>query len=212
MPRTRKSAPVYAPFDSDRRALLASTLNAGFAGLIFGGLSAASVEHLSAAEQSGGGTATGISLAKGVRRIITGHNGKGRSYIIKDDRITGGTFPSLYKATGELPLGAGPAEETSGVRPTDAPQLEPSLGGSSFHFVTLPPTPPGAKPGWHRTETLDYNILMGGELVLMLDEGETKLYPGDVVIQRNTLHAWRNDTKAPVYWVAVLVPMKLPAR
>ena len=95
--------------------------------------------------------------------------------------------------------------------PTDAPQLEPALGGSSFHFVTLPPTPAGAKPGWHRTLTLDYNILLGGELVLMVDEGETKLYPGDVVIQRNTLHAWRNDTKTPVYRVAVLVPIRRSA-
>jgi quercetin dioxygenase-like cupin family protein len=94
---------------------------------------------------------------------------------------------------------------------TDAPQLEPALGGSSFHFVTLPPTPKGAKPGWHRTETLDYNILLGGELVLMVDEGETTLHPGDVVIQRNTLHAWRNDTNAPVYWVAVLVPIRRSA-
>jgi uncharacterized cupin superfamily protein len=92
--------------------------------------------------------------------------------------------------------------------PTDAPQLEPSPGGSSFHFVTLPPTAAGAKPFWHRTMTLDYNILLGGDLVLMVDEGETTLHPGDVVIQRNTSHAWRNDTKTPVYWVAVLVPIR----
>jgi quercetin dioxygenase-like cupin family protein len=92
--------------------------------------------------------------------------------------------------------------------PTDAPQLEPALGGSSFTFVTLPPTPKGAKPGWHRTTTLDFNILLGGDLVLMVDEGETLLHPGDVVIQRNTMHAWRNDTSAPVYWVAVLVPIR----
>ena len=103
--------------------------------------------------------------------------------------------------------GPGPSGEPQKILPTDAPQLEPSLGGSSFHFVTLPPTPRGAKPGWHRTMTLDYNILLGGELVLMVDEGETTLHPGDVVIQRNTLHAWRNDTKSLVYWVAVLVPI-----
>lgn len=40
---------------------------------------------------------------------------------------------------------------------------------------------------------------------------ETKLSPGDVVIQRNTMDAWRNDTKAPVYWVAVLVPIRRQA-
>lgn len=203
-------SPLHRPVDPERRSFLELGFGAGLAGLVLGGTGIAGVEVLA---QTGGTTTTsGIALAKGVRRVITGHNAKGRSYIIKDDRITGGAFPSLYKATGELPLGPAPADETKGVRPTDAPQLEPVPGGSSFHFVTLPPTPPGAKPGWHRTETLDYNILMGGELVLMVDEGETTLHPGDVVIQRNTLHAWRNDTKSPVYWVAVLVPMKLPGR
>jgi quercetin dioxygenase-like cupin family protein len=193
----------------DRRALLERMFGAGLATAICGGVAGFGAE-LSAAGQAGSSPAAvpGIPLTRGVRRVITGHNEKGKSYIIRDDRITTGAFPSLYKATGDQPLGPGLAGEPKALMSTDAPQLEPSLGGSSFHFVTLPPTPKGAKPGWHRTETLDYNILMGGELVLMVDEGETKLFPGDVVIQRNTLHAWRNDTNAPVYWVAVLVPIK----
>lgn len=190
----------------DRRVVLERTL--GLTAL-FGGLALLDVE--AAAAQSGGATMPGLDMKPGVRRIITGHNEKGRSYIIKDDRITTGAFPSLYKATGEQPLGPGPSGEPQKIMPTDAPQLEPSLGGSSFHFVTLPPTPRGAKPGWHRTMTLDYNILLGGELVLVVDEGETTLHPGDVVIQRNTMHAWRNDTKAPVFWVAVLVPINRQA-
>ena len=52
------------------------------------------------------------------------------------------------------------------------------------------------------------NVLLGGELVLMLDREETTLQPGDVVIQRNTNHAWKNPTDAPVYWAAVLVPIR----
>ena len=192
----------------DRRAILGRTLAGGMLGALFGGLGLADLE---AAAGQAGAAAAGLDMKPGVRRIITGHNEKGRSYIIKDDRITTGAFPSLYKATGDQPLGPGPSGEPQKILPTDAPQLEPSLGGSSFHFVTLPPTPRGAKPGWHRTMTLDYNILLGGELVLMVDDGETTLHPGDVVIQRNTLHAWRNDTKTPVYWVAVLVPINRQA-
>jgi len=192
--------------DINRRVVLERTLAAGMMGALFGGLGFADVDAAAAA-QSGAAATFGLDMKQGVRRIVTGHNAQGRSYIIRDDRITSGAFPSLYKATGDLPLGPGPSGEPRNIMPTDAPQLEPSLGGSSFHFVTLPPTPRGAKPGWHRTMTLDYNILLGGELVLMVDEGETTLHPGDVVIQRNTLHAWRNDTKAPVYWVAVLVPI-----
>ena len=56
---------------------------------------------------------------------------------------------------------------------------------------------------------LSSNIPLGGELVLMV-EGETKLSPGDVVIQRNTNHVWRNDTRSSVYSVAVLVSIKRP--
>jgi quercetin dioxygenase-like cupin family protein len=191
----------------ERRTMLERMiLGAGAAGAMFGG---AGVDLLAGGQA--GGAVAGIAVTQGVRRIITGHNAQGKSYIITDDRITGGTFPSLYKATGEMPLGPGPAAEPHTLMPTDAPQLEPALGGSSFHFVTLAPSPKGAKPGWHRTMTLDYNILLGGELVLMVDEGETKLRPGDVVIQRNTLHAWRNDTTSPVYWVAVLVPIRRQA-
>jgi len=188
----------------ERRTVLEQLVGAGIVSAAFGG----SIDLFAAGQAP---TGSGLDLTKGVRRVVTGHNAAGRSYIIKDERVTGGAFPSLYRATGDLPLGPGPAGEPQRIMATDAPQLEPSIGGSSFHFVTLPPTPKGAKPGWHRTTTLDYNILLGGDLVLMVDEGETLLHPGDVVIQRNTLHAWRNDTNAPVYWVAVLVPIRRSA-
>jgi quercetin dioxygenase-like cupin family protein len=177
------------------------------AGSLLAGLSAFSVDVF-ALGQGSTTTETGIALPRGVRRIVTGHNAQGRSYIIQDDRVTNSTFPNMYKATGEQPLGPGPAGEPQKIMATTSQQLEPALGGSSLNFVTLPPTPAGARPGWHRTMTLDYNIMLGGDLVLMVDEGETLLHPGDVVIQRNTMHAWRNDTKAPVYWVAVLVPIQ----
>jgi len=171
--------------------ILGRLAGVGLAGALFGRLGGFDAD-VAATAQNTAAPVSGIALPRGVRRVITGHNVQGRSYIIQDDRITAGAFPSLYKATSDLPLGPSPKDEPKKIMATDAPQLEPALGGSSFHFVTLLPTPPGAKPGWHRTETLDYNILLGGELVLMVDEGETKLYPGDVVIQRNTLHACRN--------------------
>jgi quercetin dioxygenase-like cupin family protein len=195
------------PTDVGRRSVLEQAFGAGVAGTLLAGLGAFSVDLL-ALGQGGTTTETGIALPRGVRRIVTGHNAQGRSYIIQDDRVTNGTFPNMYKATAAQPLGPGPAGEPQGIMATTSQQLEPALGGSILNFVTLPPTPAGAKPGWHRTMTLDYNILLGGDLVLMVDEGETLLHPGDVVIQRNTMHAWRNDTKAPVYWVAVLVPIQ----
>ncbi len=82
------------------------------------------------------------------------------------------------------------------------------MGGAGFVFVTLPPTRSDAELRWHRTETVDIDVVLGGELILMLDKEETTLHPGDAVIQRNTMHAWKNPTDEPVYWVAVLVPIR----
>ena len=142
-----------------------------------------------------------------MRRIVTGHDADGKSYVVSDERVTGFAIPNLFKTTGDDPFGPGPEGEPRELRPTDTPQIEPEVGGASFVFVTLPPTQPDAE-AWHRTETVDINVLLGGELILVLEKEEVTLHPGDAVIQRNTMHAWKNPTNAPVYWVAVLVPIR----
>jgi uncharacterized cupin superfamily protein len=60
----------------------------------------------------------------------------------------------------------------------------------------------------HRTETIDYGILLAGEIWLVLDEGETKLAPGDIVIQRGTNHAWSNRTTEPARMLFILLDGK----
>lgn len=190
----------------DRRTAFERTIGAALAGALVGGFGLDA-----AAEQRGTGS-SGVLGPEGVRRIVTANNAQGKSFIVSDQRIATGQFPSLFKATGDNPLGPGAAGEMKEFLPTDQPQLEPALGGSSFHYVVLPPWKPDMKPLWHRTLTLDYNILMAGELVLMLDSGEVTLHAGDVVVQRNTSHAWRNNsTTEPVRWVAVLVPIRRQA-
>src|SRR5580765_4571497 len=87
----------------DRRSVLGQTIGAGLAGALLSGFGSFGGD-LMAAGQAGATEIPGIALPKGVRRIITGHNAQGRSYIIKDDRVITGPFPSLYKATGEMPL------------------------------------------------------------------------------------------------------------
>ena len=187
----------------DRRTVIQSSLGTALAGTIFG----ASTEL-----RAGGGAVqqSGITLQGGVRRIITGNDAQGRSYVVSDDRVAPGTggFPNLFGTTGDNKFGPGPAGESLELRPSDMPRVEPPPGGSNFQYATLPPMGPDAEPVWHTTETVDYDIVLSGELVLMLDVGEVTLHPGDVVIQRNTAHAWRNPTNAPVHWVAVLVPLK----
>lgn len=109
----------------------------------------------------------------------------------------------------------------------------PAPGGTNFMFITFPPDSvmastdfdpaaaggeymtalPGLaekfemdNPGMHRTDTVDYGVLLDGEIHLELDEGATrKLAPLDVVVQNGTRHAWRNKSDEPATMLFVLV-------
>ena len=65
----------------------------------------------------------------------------------------------------------------------------PEGNGTIVRVTTFPP---GRRSPMHRTETIDYGIVLEGEVYLVLDDSETALHPGDVVIQRGTDHAWEN--------------------
>lgn len=190
----------------DRRTVIERSLGLALAGSLFGA-STELAAAMSGTGQPSSTSASGIALPQGMRRIVTGHDADGKSYVVSDERVTGFAIPNLFKTTGDDPFGPGPEGEPRELRPTDTPQIEPEVGGASFVFVTLPPTQPDAEV-WHRTETVDINVLLGGELILVLEKEEVTLHPGDAVIQRNTMHAWKNPTNAPVYWVAVLVPIR----
>jgi len=63
----------------------------------------------------------------------------------------------------------------------------------------------GRHPSMHKTETVDYIILLQGEVTLLLDEGDVAMKPFDVVIQRGTNHGWVNHGSVPALLVAVLI-------
>jgi quercetin dioxygenase-like cupin family protein len=185
--------------DIDRRHLLQGSLGLGVAASMLESFTA----ELSAAQRN----PQGDGAPPGVRRIITANNAKGRSYVLSDEVVqAGGTFPNMFKTTGDN-LGPGASDELKKILKTDSPNLEPAKGGCNLTYVQLPPNKPGSKPFWHITETLDFNILLSGELELLLDEGKVTLRPFSVVIQRNTNHAWVNTSSTePVRWVAILLP------
>jgi mannose-6-phosphate isomerase-like protein (cupin superfamily) len=60
-------------------------------------------------------------------------------------------------------------------------------------------------PGFHKTNTIDYAIVLSGEIVAMMDDGEVLLKAGDVLIQRGTNHAWSNRTAEPAVIAFVLI-------
>src|SRR5262245_45683401 len=108
-----------------RRAALEHVFGAAVAGALFGGST-----KLAAAGQPPRTSGPNMLGSGGVRRVVTANDAQGKSFIVSDQRITTGEFPSLFKATGDNPLGPGAPGEMKEFLPTDAPQIEPSLGGS----------------------------------------------------------------------------------
>lgn len=139
------------------------------------------------------------------RRVVTGHDARGVSIFSSDGPVPGtplvpgGTV--FYQAWG---TGATPA-------PIDAPATEPVTDplavapASHGTRLLINEMPPGAASPMHRTETVDYGIVLDGEVVLVLDDSETLLRAGDVVVQRGTNHRWENRSAAPARVAFVLV-------
>ena len=97
-----------------------------------------------------------------------------------------------------VPISATEPEPTAG--PVRTP---PPAGGVTVRFTEMAP---GAESPMHRTETLDVGIVLDGETWLLLDGGsETRVGPGDAVVQRGTNHAWANRADRPVRMVFVLM-------
>jgi mannose-6-phosphate isomerase-like protein (cupin superfamily) len=172
-----------------------------------------------------------------VRRIVTGHDDRGRSVVAQDGAARaeplggdGVVFHEIWR-TRETPARIGRLAEDD-----DEPgvTLPPPRGGTRLRFVDFPPereraepiTPEQARaafaaigapdaamhhgeasphPFMHRTETVDYGIVLEGEIILVLDGGETLLTAGDVVIQRGTSHAWANRSNRLCRMAFVLI-------
>lgn len=145
----------------------------------------------------------------GIRRIVNGHDESGRAVVISDTvcEFKGGPGVGLEGA-GIWTTGETPSKDNN--RPADydgATQKMPGFGlvrenGTNCRFTDLAP---GAFVPWHRTTSLDYNILIFGTVISLTEDGkETLLKPGDVVVQRGCLHAWRNPGSDWARWVSVL--------
>jgi quercetin dioxygenase-like cupin family protein len=101
------------------------------------------------------------------------------------------------------PIGAGPigAGQNDQAPPAPVP-VPPARNGTQLRINELPP---GACSPMHRTQTVDYGIVLDGEVVLVLDDSDTVLRAGDVVVQRGTNHRWENrsGTTARVAFVLI---------
>lgn len=106
----------------------------------------------------------------------------------------GASISMAYNVNAPGPVNMTDQQDLSAYMETrsNPPPPWPTNGGNTVIFVD---TPPGASSEMHRTQSLDYTIQIVGEIELSLSNGETKLIkPGDVVIQRGTLHKWHNPS------------------
>ena len=151
-------------------------------------------------------------MALNVRRIVTGHDQSGKAIVASDERIAGTSAPARpyisrveIWSTDKMPVdnseGAAAEAQKKGfvVRHN-------YVGSGQGTVVRITEFAPGAPKFMHRTETVDYAILLSGECDLELDDGKTvHMAAGDIVVQRGTMHAWVNNGAVPCVFAFILI-------
>jgi mannose-6-phosphate isomerase-like protein (cupin superfamily) len=170
-----------------------------------------------------------------VRRVLTGHDAEGKSVFIADGHAPNvkemSSMPGLALTDLWETKGA-PASNEGSADGADRPvRLEPPPGGTILRIVEFPPDSAwrgatdgregfksigaghaqdrhSADPMMHRTTTVDYIIVLKGEIYAIMDKDETLLRAGDILVQRGTNHSWSVRTNEPCIIAAVLVNAK----
>jgi mannose-6-phosphate isomerase-like protein (cupin superfamily) len=169
-----------------------------------------------------------------VRRVVTGMTAEGKSVFVSDETVEPITIAiapgmELHRMWGADERVTLPQD---GREPA-APTYFPPAGGFRFGFFTMPPAGAAAptdldiaagiaevneklpgfidvqeleNPGMHRTDTIDYIVVLSGAVSLELDDGKTvQLKAGDCVVQNGTRHAWRSVGSYPCVMAVALV-------
>jgi mannose-6-phosphate isomerase-like protein (cupin superfamily) len=167
------------------------------------------------------------------RRIVTGHDSQGRAVIVEDAPPTrvfddlgekGLVFYEVWntretparidRASGEpaeARLTLAPPKHGTRIRVLDIPVDDPATANLDAVFENIGGKDAyrgagkGRHASFHRTQSVDYGIVLDGEITLMVDDGETTLYPGDICIQRGTNHGWINRGNKPCRIAFILI-------
>lgn len=146
-----------------------------------------------------------IRVPPNIRRVVTGHDGQGRSIVISDAVLAEHRFPSESMisthvwATGQTPADMRVEHDGRGSLRGTAP----AHGGTRIGVLDIAPSEQAGMP--HRTDTIDYVICTAGEVEMQLDDATIHLKSGDILVQRGTTHAWINRGPAPARLVYVLI-------
>jgi quercetin dioxygenase-like cupin family protein len=166
--------------------------------------------------------------------VVTGHDEEGRSVFASDEEVDPVTTPLMPGTEFHRVWGGDgpPTYPGDGSRP-DHSTYFPAVDGYRFGFFTLPPSGtqpedgidigaelvgleerlPGmlahmepAEPGMHTTDTVDFEVVLSGQITLELDDGEERtMGPGDTVVQNGTRHRWHNRGTEPAVIAVFMV-------
>jgi naringenin degradation protein FdeH len=133
-----------------------------------------------------------------IRRVVTGHDAGKVAKVLIDAPAKNAKYPSaglvstLIWSTDRCPadIAVGESIDDAGAKILGS---APPARGSRFAVIDFPP---GNHPHMHRTETVDYIVVIEGEIDMDMDESTVKLRAGDVMVQRGTNHAWTNRSNA----------------
>jgi len=138
-------------------------------------------------------------MSYAARRIVTGHDHSGKSVVIFDGpppqhhamsgTAVGADFVEMWKVPQAVPI-------LTAVEPREPNEGAFTIMPTAGHLLRLldiyPANAGGKRTPMHRTQTIDYVVVIEGEIVLILEDSEVSLKKGDVVVQRGTHHAWEN--------------------
>jgi quercetin dioxygenase-like cupin family protein len=139
------------------------------------------------------------------RRVVTGHDAHGASVFSADEEVPGtplGPGGTLFYQVWGTDATPTPVDGAAQEPKTEPLAVAPAAGGTRLLINEMPP---GSASPMHRTETVDYGIVLDGEVTLVLDDAERLLRAGDVVVQRGTNHRWENRSAAPARVAFVLI-------
>ncbi len=146
-------------------------------------------------------------MALNIRRVVTGHDANGRAVVRIDEHCTNvvsarkNAQACVIWSTPALPADNNDPSEDGAARKVGT--FDPN--GSVFRVVSFEP---GVAPRNHRTDSIDYAVVMSGEIDMELDGTVVHLRAGDVLVQRGTIHNWVNNGTEPCVIAFSLIAAK----
>jgi mannose-6-phosphate isomerase-like protein (cupin superfamily) len=142
-------------------------------------------------------------MALNIRRVVTGHDDSGRA-VVAIDEISRNVISRRprHQSCVIWSTGSFPSDNGSALDGGSRPVASTDPNGSVFRIVEYAP---GVAPRNHRTESIDYAVVMAGEIDMEIDGATVHLRQGDVLVQRGTIHNWSNPGTVPCVIAFVLI-------